>query len=183
MLKQLLWSLQDRLSIFQIYFPLKYEVTPCHCWWAATPWHGVTFKSAERGPCFGSQFHTKNWRIFSKKNEISFLKERRLTLCFNNVILSCALMLLWLQSPWMLTFVSVSGGSFHLEFRVLASLRRKPHISPDWLLAEKPNGTHVKWRACCRQSAARWMKPPKVHYTTLCFLSLKYTLYLLTFLP
>lgn len=31
MLKQLLWSFQDRLSIFQIYFPLKYEVTPCHC--------------------------------------------------------------------------------------------------------------------------------------------------------
>lgn len=31
MLKQLLWSLQDRLGIFQIYFPLKYEVTPCHC--------------------------------------------------------------------------------------------------------------------------------------------------------
>lgn len=33
------------------------------------------------------------------KNEISFLKERRMILRFNNVILSCALMLLWLQSP------------------------------------------------------------------------------------
>lgn len=36
---------------------------------------------------------------FFLKNEISFLKESMMILCFNNVILSCALMLLWLQSP------------------------------------------------------------------------------------